>query len=420
MTKGTHMPVQIAMPKLGLTMTEGLITEWKFKEGDSVKKGDVLFTLETEKVTYEVESPADGVLAKILIREGETVPVGAVVGYIAHAGEKLPLAQPPETVAVGRERPKAVEASSGDESAVQASPISDTEASAPPDSRIRATPLAKKTARACGIDLGSVKGSGSRGRILLCDVEAWLQRQAPAPAGAAQPEAAAGDRLVPFSGMRRAVARKMLASKLETAQTYMSLNADASKIMECREALLPVIEAKHRVRITVTDIIMKITGEAIKEHPVINTRWTAEGVLFLRDVHMGMAMALEEGLIVPVIRNINDKSFSQISQERTRLIEKGKANKFLPDDISGSTFTVSAMGMFGIEQFTSNINVPECAILAVGAIVKKQVVIDDQAVIRPMMNVTLSYDHRVIDGAEAGKFLRTLKSYLENPIQIFA
>jgi len=416
------MPVQIAMPKLGLTMTEGLITEWKFKEGDSVKKGDVLFTLETEKVTYEVESPADGVLAKILICEGETVPVGAVVGYIAQAGEKLPLALPSETVAAGRERPAAVESSAGAESAVQASPISDTdtEASAPPDSRIRATPLAKKTARACGIDLGSVQGSGSRGRIMLCDVEAWLQRQAPAPAGAAQPEAAGGDRLVPFSGMRRAVARKMLASKLETAQTYMSLNADASKILECREALLPVIEAKHHVRITVTDIIMKIAGAAILEHPVINTRWTDAGVLFLRDVHMGMAMALEEGLIVPVIRNINDKSFSQISQERTRLIEKGKANKFLPDDISGSTFTVSAMGMFGIEQFTSNINVPECAILAVGAIVKKQVVIDDLAVIRPMMNVTLSYDHRVIDGAEAGKFLRTLKSYLENPIQIFA
>jgi pyruvate dehydrogenase E2 component (dihydrolipoamide acetyltransferase) len=416
MTRGTQMPVQIAMPKLGLTMTEGLITEWKFKEGDSVKKGDVLFALETEKVTYEVESPADGVLAKILIREGETVPVGAVVGYIAQAGERMP----PETVAAGRQRPPPAPLSAEADVAAQAGPTSGPQASAPPDSRIRATPLAKKTARAYGIDVGSVKGSGSRGRIMLCDVEAWLQRQAPAPAGAAQPEAASGDRLVPFSGMRRAVARKMMASKLETAQTYMSLNADASKILECREALLPVIEAKQHVRITVTDIIMKITGAAIKEHPVINTRWTAEGVLFLRDVHMGMAMALEEGLIVPVIRNINDKSFSQISQERTRLIEKGKANKFLPDDISGSTFTVSAMGMFGIEQFTSNINVPECAILAVGAIVKKQVVIDDQAVIRPMMNVTLSYDHRVIDGAQAGKFFRTLKSYLENPIQIFA
>jgi pyruvate dehydrogenase E2 component (dihydrolipoamide acetyltransferase) len=414
------MPVQIAMPKLGLTMTEGLITEWKFKEGDSVKKGDVLFTLETEKVTYEVESPADGVLAKILICEGETVPVGAVVGYITQAGEKLPFALAPETIAVGKERPTPGELSTETEFSAQTSPISEIEVSAPTDLRIRATPLAKKTARAYGIDLGGVKGSGSRGRIMLCDVEAWLQRQATVPTGTAQPDAAGGDRLVPFSGMRRAIARKMLASKLETAQTYMSLNADASKILECREALLSVIEAKHHVRITVTDIIMKITGAAIKEHAVINTRWTAEGVLFLRDVHMGMAMALEEGLIVPVIRNINDKSFSQISLERTRLIEKGKANKFMPDDISGSTFTVSAMGMFGIEQFTSNINVPESAILAVGAIVKKQVVVEDQAIIRPMMNVTLSYDHRVIDGAEAGKFMRTLKSYFQNPIQIFA
>jgi pyruvate dehydrogenase E2 component (dihydrolipoamide acetyltransferase) len=414
------MPVQIAMPKLGLTMTEGLITEWKFKEGDSVKKGDVLFTLETEKVTYEVESPADGVLAQILIREGETVPVGAVVGYIAQAGEKLPVAMPPEIAAVSSERPAAAPLPAETGFAAQTHPAFVAQAIALEDARVRATPLAKKTARAYGIDLGSVKGSGSHGRILLCDVEASLTRTAPAPAGAAQPEVSSGDRLVPFSGMRKAVAKKMLASKLETAQTYMSLNADASKIMESREALLPVIEAKHQVRITVTDVIMKITGAAILEHPVMNTRWTDAGVLFLKDVHMGMAMALEEGLIVPVIRNINDKSFSQIALERTRLIEKGRSHTFLPDDISGSTFTVSAMGMFGIEQFTSNINVPECAILAVGAIVKKQVVVDDQAVIRPMMNVTLSYDHRVIDGAEAGKFLRTLKSYLEKPIQIFA
>ncbi len=406
------MPVQIAMPKLGLTMAEGLITEWKFKEGDPVKKGEVLFTLETEKVAYEVESPADGVLLKILIREGETVPVGAVVGYIAQAGEPL-LPEPPRPVA---ERPSVVPDALGAEPALPA----DLAATGPPDARIRATPLAKKTARVHHIDLTGVKGSGSCGRILLCDVEAGIKPPEPASAAATPMEAGGGDRLVPFSGMRRAVARKMMASKVETAQTYMSLNVDASRILDCREALLPVVEAKHHVRITVTDIIMKITGAAIREHPVINTRWTAEGVLFLRDVHMGMAMALEEGLIVPVIRNINDKSFSQVSLERTRLIEKGKANKFLPDDITGSTFTLSAMGMFGIEQFTSNINVPECAILAVGAIVKKQVVIENQAAIRPMMNVTLSYDHRVIDGAEAGKFLRTLKSYLENPIRIFA
>ena len=406
------MPVQIAMPKLGLTMAEGLITEWKFKEGDPVKKGEVLFTLETEKVAYEVESPADGVLVKILIRAGETVPVGAVVGYIAQAGEPLP-PEPPRPVA---ERPSVAPDALGAEPALPAG----LAAAGPPEARIRATPLAKKTARVHHIDLAGVKGSGSRGRILLCDVEACIKPPAPASAAAAPMEAGGGDRLVPFSGMRRAVARKMMASKVETAQTYMSLNADASRILDCREALLPVVEAKHQVRITVTDIIMKITGAAIKEHPVINTRWTDEGVLFLRDVHMGMAMALEEGLIVPVIRNINDKSLSQVSLERTRLVEKGRANKFLPDDISGSTFTLSAMGMFGIEQFTSNINVPECAILAVGAIVKKQVVIEDQAAIRPMMNVTLSYDHRVIDGAEAGKFLRTLKSYLENPIRIFA
>jgi pyruvate dehydrogenase E2 component (dihydrolipoamide acetyltransferase) len=360
------------------------------------------------------------VLARILIREGETVPVGAVVGYITAVGEMLPTALPPEIAATGSEGTATVTFTTEAGFAAEAGPDSVCPAEVAEDSRIRATPLAKKTARGYGLDLRSVKGSGSAGRILLCDVEAYRQRPAPAPAAVAPPPATGGDRLVPFTGMRRAVAKKMLSSKLETAQTYMSLNVDASQILAFREALLPVIEAKHRIRITVTDIIMKITGIAIQEHPVMNTRWTDAGVLFLKDVHMGMAMALEEGLIVPVIRHINDKTFSQISLDRTRLIEKGKSHTFLPDDISGSTFTVSAMGMFGIEQFTSNINVPECAILAVGAIVKKQVVVEDQAVIRPMMNVTLSYDHRVIDGAEAGKFLRTLKSYMEKPIQIFA
>ena len=212
----------------------------------------------------------------------------------------------------------------------------------------------------------------------------------------------------------------MLAAKVETAQTYMSINIDASQIVAHRQALLPQIEAEYGVRVTITDIIMKVTASAIGRHPVINTRWSDNGVVFCSMVHMGMAMALDEGLIVPVIRDIQKKTFGQVAVARTELIAKGRENRFLPDDISGSTFTVSAMGMFGIEQFTSNINLPEGAILAVGAIVDKPVAAAGQVVIKPMMNVTLSYDHRMIDGAEAGKFLRTLRLYLENPILILA
>ncbi len=391
------MPVEIVMPKLGLTMTEGLIVEWRKKEGDPVRKGDILFVLETEKVAYEVESPEDGFLGKILVKEEETVPWGTVVAYLLKPGEG------------------AVE--------VAAAPA----VAPPPGGRVKATPLAKKVAQEYGIDLAGVAGTGPGGRILREDVEkakaAGVQASAAqAPAAQATPPtplAAAGEgRLAAFTGMRRTIARRMLQSKVETAHAYMGNTVDATRIQALRVELLPFIEKKCGVRITITDLMMKITGAALREHPVINTRWTDSGVLYLPEVHMGMAMALDEGLIVPVIKNINAKSLGQVAQDRVTLIEKGRKNSFLPDDIKGSTFTLSAMGMFGIETFTAIINQPENAILSVGAILDKPVALKGEVVIRPMMNVNLTYDHRTIDGAEAGKFMRTLKEMIEEPLYI--
>jgi pyruvate dehydrogenase E2 component (dihydrolipoamide acetyltransferase) len=242
--------------------------------------------------------------------------------------------------------------------------------------------------------------------------------QKPAAAAPAPAAPAAEEKLVPFTGMRRTIAKKMLQSKVESAQTYMSNTVDASKLQQYREALLPFVEKKYGVRLTITDLMMKVTAAALREHPVVNTRWTDKGILYLPEVHMGMAMALDEGLIVPVIKSINAKSLGQIAVDRTALIKKGKTNSFLPDDIKGSTFTLSAMGMFGIEQFTAIINQPENAILGVAAIIDKPVVVKGQIVIRPMMNVNLSYDHRTIDGAEAGKFMQTLKAFIEDPVMI--
>ncbi|MGD9973897.1 MAG: dihydrolipoamide acetyltransferase family protein [Desulfatirhabdiaceae bacterium] len=404
------------MPKLGLTMTEGQILEWKVRQGESIKKGDILFVLETEKVTYEVESPGDGFLAGIMVHEGETVPVGTVVGYLAQPGEDISgLAGMPSGASGLTERDQ----TKTSDAACAAAETMSRENGQQTEARVKASPLAKKMATAHDLDLHSITGTGPGGRIVRTDVEAALAQPKPdMPRSETVPRAAAEDRLAPFSGMRRAIAKKMLASKVETAQTYMSVTVDASKMVAYRKVLLPVIEEKHGVRITITDIMMKITASAIRLHPVINTRWTDKGLLYLHDVHMGMAMALPEGLVVPVIRNINDKGFAQIAMDRTAIIRKGKENRFLPDDISGSTFTLSAMGMFGIEQFTSNINIPENAILAVGAIIDKPVAQNGQVVIRPMMTITLSYDHRAIDGAEAGKFMKTLSSFIENPIQI--
>lgn len=408
------MPVDVVMPKLGLTMEEGLIVEWKKSEGDEVKKGDILFVLETEKVTYDVEAPEDGVLGKIVVAEQETVPVGAVVAYLLKPGESAAdlgsATASGEAVAVKAEAPAACAACA---------------ASAPAASgeRVRATPLAKKVAREYNIDLSTVAGTGTGGRIIREDVEkakelADQQPAAPAPAEKKAPaaDAAQDENIVKFTGMRKAIAKNMMASKTQAALAYMTNCVDATNLQALRETLLPYIEKKHDVRITITDVMMKITAAAIREHPVLNTRWTDAGVLYLEDVHMGMAMALGEGLIVPVIRDINKKSFGQIAKDRVSLIKKGKEGTYTPDDIKGGTFTLSAMGMFGLEHFTAIVNQPENAILAVAAIIDKPVAVNGEVVVRPMMNVSLTYDHRTIDGAEAGKFMRTLKEMIENPM----
>jgi pyruvate dehydrogenase E2 component (dihydrolipoamide acetyltransferase) len=396
------MPVDIVMPKLGLTMTEGLIVEWKKKEGDEVRKGEILFVLETEKVTYEVEAPENGVLGKIVVQEQETVPVGALVAYLLKPGES---ATGLTDVPAAEETPIEIKAET---------PVAPV-AKAPVDKRIRATPLARKIAGEYGIDISTITGTGPSGRIVREDVEKAKAEPAPKPA-----ETPSEEKLVKCTGMRRAIAKNMLTSKTEAALAYMGNSVDATQVQELRETLLPFVEKKHGVRVTITDIMMKITGAAIREHPVINTRWTDEGILFLEDVHMGMAMALDNGLIVPVIRDINRKGIGQIAMDRVELIAKGREGRYTPDDIKGGTFTLSAMGMFGLESFSAIVNQPESAILAVAAIIDKPVALKGEVVIRPMMNFTLTYDHRIIDGAEAGKFCRTLKEMIENPMLALA
>jgi pyruvate dehydrogenase E2 component (dihydrolipoamide acetyltransferase) len=286
--------------------------------------------------------------------------------------------------------------------------------------KIRATPLAKKMAKEKGLELKSVTGSGMGGRIRRADVDRLPTHQPLPAAPPVIPERVEKRSLVKLTGMRRIIAQKMLASKVETAQTYMSHSINASRILEARQRLLQVIEKKMGVRLTITDILMKITTVAISHHPVINTRWTPEGILWLEDIHMGMAMALEEGLIVPVIWDIGKKSLSEIARIRVELVEKGRKGKLTPDDMKGSTFTFSSLGMYGIEEFCAIINQPESAILGVGAILDKPVVINKEVVVRPMMKLTLSYDHRVIDGAKAAQFMKTVKELMEDPLLILA
>ncbi len=411
------MPVEILMPKLGLTMTEGKIIEWQKSEGDEVAQGDILFVLETEKVAYEVEAPEAGVVGRILAPVDAEVPVGEIVVYLLKPGESaddLPAGAPAPAAAPAAEAGGAGDAPAAAAAAPQAST----------GGRVRATPLAKKMAGVLGVDLGLVAGTGPSGRVVAEDVEKAAKEgtavPGAAPAGAVAVTAELEEKIVPLSGMRKAISANMMASKTQTAQTYMTINCDASAIQAYRKMLLPIIEKRHDVRVSITDLMLKITAAAIAQHPVINTQWTDQGVHFLPTVHMGMAMSVKDGLIVPVIRDINHKSLGQVALDRVDLIGKGRSSSFMPDDIKGSTFTLSSLGMFGIESFTANINQPESAILAVGAIIDKTVVVDGQIVIKPMVSMTLTYDHRIIDGAAAGQFMKTLNDFMEEPFKILA
>jgi pyruvate dehydrogenase E2 component (dihydrolipoamide acetyltransferase) len=385
------MTLQVLMPKVGLTMTEGRIVEWKKREGERVEKGEILFVFDTEKVAFEVESAHSGFLARILKQVDETVQVGEVVGLLAESEE--------EQAEVNGEKPPVPQ--EGPET-----PGPDVRADR--GEKVRATPMARRIARERGIDLENVSATGAGGRIRMEDVES-AAGSAPSPKSA--PEEAEG-RLVKLSGMRKIIAERMMTGKRETAQIYMTVSIDATNLLETRERL-PLLEKSEGVRPTITDLLMKICASAVSSHPILNTRWTSEGILWLDAIHMGMAMALEEGLIVPVIRDIGKKTLSEIAKERSAIVEKGKSGKLTPNEMKGSTFTISSLGMFGIEEFAAIINPPESAILAVGAILDKPVAIDKQIVVRPVMKMTLSYDHRVIDGAKAAGFMMTLKELIE-------
>ena len=463
------MAVNITMPKLGLTMETGKIIEWKKQEGEQVQEKEILLVVETEKITYDVESPGAGILHIISPVESE-VPVADLIGVIAAdkaeydkvAAEGAPAAvqAAPATQVAAAPSPATAPPAAGTPAApvralgerIKASPLAkrlakekdldislisgtgpegriiekdvlafeETGAAA---ARVKISPVAKKMADERGLDVSTIQGSGPGGKIIKEDVERHVA--APKPAAAPAPSATApapaeGDRLVKFTGMRRIIAQKMLQSKVEAAQAYMANYVDASAIQSFRKQLLAYAEKKFGVRVTITDIMMKITAGAIKAHPVINTRFTAEGDLWLQDIHMGMAMAMNDGLIVPVIWNIDKKSIIEIAKDRVSLIDRGRNGKLTPDDMKGSTFTLSAMGMFGLEEFYAIVNQPENAILAVGAMIDKPWVVDGQIVVRPIMNVGLTYDHRTIDGAKAGQFMQTLKTFIENPMMVLA
>lgn len=397
---------EIKMPQLGLTMTEGIVTRWHKAEGDSVRKGEPLFDVETDKLTNTIESEADGILRKIYVTEGSEVPVQTVLCVIGDLSE-----------AIAAPAPAPLSAPSPEAAAPEQTSVKPDAAEQTGEKRIRVSPLAKRIARERGIDLSAVKGTGPGGRILSRDLPESQSLQAPAapdvpatPAATEQTETQDGVRRVPMSAMRKAIAKNMLHSWVTAPVVHYTRSADATALAELKALL-----ARDGRKISYTDILIKLVAGTLMEFPLLNASIDGTTILFHDYVHMGIAVALDDGLVVPVIRNAHEKGIAAISAEVRALAERARAGALSAAEMRGGTFTITNLGMFGIEHFTPIINQPESAILGVGAIRDVAERDNGEIVMKPKMPLSLTADHRIIDGAVAARFLQDVCDRIENP-----
>ncbi|GAB3223158.1 pyruvate dehydrogenase complex dihydrolipoamide acetyltransferase [Algoriphagus aestuariicola] len=415
----------ITMPKMSDTMQEGTIASWLKKVGDSVKSGEIIAEVETDKATMELESYEDGVLLYIGVEAGDSVPVDGVIAVIGEKGadyQTLLKAQqggakasaPAETKAEPIEEAKA-EAPAA--KAAPAAPASAPVASASGE-RVKASPLAKKMAEEKGFDIRQVNGSGEGGRIVKRDIETFVPTAASAaPAAAASAAPALGQesfREEKVSQMRKVIAKRLAESKFGAPHFYLTMEINMDKAVEARKSMNEI----SPVKISFNDMVIKATAAALRQHPKVNSSWLGDKIRYNDHIHIGMAVAVEDGLLVPVIRFADSLSLSQISNQAKSLGGKAKNKELQPKDWEGNTFTISNLGMFGIDEFTAIINPPDACILAVGGIKETVIVKDGQMKIGNIMKVTLSCDHRVVDGAVGSAFLLTLKGLLEDPVRI--
>lgn len=367
------MVTKIVMPKLSLTMKEGTVGRWYKKEGETVEKDEPIVEVISEKATYDLEAPASGILRKILVEEGVDAPVNAVLAVITASDEAF----------------------SETELIAEAPPTIDEE-----EKRVLASPAAKRLAKEHGIDLSLVKGSGPEGRIAEEDVQRFIQESS-----GLLPKV---KMIIPLSGFRKTSAERVSASFRTAPHSTLMMEVDVSKATETHE----------KQQVSYTAILVKAAAKALLEHPMINSTLETDRIKIYEDINIGLAVATENGLIVPVIHNADRKSLNEIDTAIRELTEKAKQGKLAKQDLTGGTFTISNLGMYDVELFTPIINPPEAAILGVGKISEKPVVIDGKIEIKPMMVLSLSYDHRIVDGAPAAEFLRKVKANIENAVEL--
>jgi len=421
------MATKVHMEALSPTMEEGQLVQWLKSEGDEVSSGDVLAEIETDKATMELVARGDGILRKIFIDAGGTAAVGSVIAVIASGDEDISgiegvsggaatataVAEPPKAAA-----PAQPAAPSAPPSPAPAAPAPVVPAaSAANGGRVKASPLARRLAEEMGVDLKLVQGSGPGGRVVKRDIEAAKAAGVTAPSVTAWTPDAAEFVDVPTSQMRKTIAKRLVMSIGPVPTFYLTVDVDMARVMEARQSINAMLE-KDGLKVSINDIVLKAVAGALKRHPECNAQWHETHVRRFNAVHLGVAVAVEDGLITPVIKNAHAKGIAQIAVEVRELAGRAREKRLTPDEYTGSTFSVSNLGMFGIHEFTAIINPPEAGILAVGGVEETPVVVNGSVVVRPRMRITMSCDHRVIDGASGARFLQTLRAMLEEPTAI--
>ena len=428
------MATKVHMEALSPTMEEGQLVQWLRSEGDQVANGDVLAEIETDKATMELVARGDGILRKIFVGPGGTAPVGAVIAVIAGKDEDISSIQGPAggaATAVAapparKEEPRAVAAPASHAPAAAAAaraPVAPpAPAPAPAEAvgnggRVKASPLARRLAADMGVDISRVQGSGPGGRVVKRDIEAAKTAGVSAPSVTAWIPDEAEYQDVPTSQMRKTIAKRLATSIGPVPTFYLTVDVDMSRVIEARASINAMLEAEG-LKVSINDIVLKAVAAALRRHPECNAQWHDGFVRRFNSVHLGVAVAIDDGLITPVVKNAHTKGVAQLSAEVRELAGRARERKLVPDEYTGSTFSVSNLGMLGIHEFTAIINPPEAGILAIGAMVDTPVVVDGAVTVRPRMRITMSCDHRVIDGALGARYLQTLRAMLEEPAAI--
>ncbi len=423
------MATNILMPALSPTMTEGTLARWLKKEGDTIKAGDVIAEIETDKATMEVEAVDEGVLGRILVVDGtEGVKVNAPIAVMVDAGEAVPSAAAPAAP-----KPVAVPVAAPVAAAPAPVAAAAVPVSRPAGERVVASPLARRMAVQAGVDLAALSGTGPGGRIVRADIEAAVKGAgavAPAPVVpapvVAAPKApaapiAAPHRLVPHSSIRKVIARRLTEAKSSIPHFYVSMDVEIDELIALGDKLnskSPARDKPDAYFITINDLVIKATAAALRKVPAVNASWTDDGTVFYDDVDISVAVSIPDGLITPIVRKADQKGLLTISREMKDLAGRARAGKLKPEEFQGGGFSISNMGMFGVSSFSAIINPPQAGILAVGAGQKRAVVKDGELAIATVMTVTLSVDHRVIDGALAATWLKAFKGIVEDPLSL--